>query len=161
MRINKPIDFRFANKSTNPNPEFATVGSSGFDLRANLPLTEGILDNIIVISSGHRAIIPTGLYFELPEDFEIQIRPRSGLAAKNGITVLNAVGTVDADYRGEIKVILINHSDGTYVVKHGDRIAQAVIAEVVSKVVINFKQVDEISTDTVRSTGGFGHTGLE
>jgi dUTP pyrophosphatase len=153
MRINKPIDFRFANKSTNPNPEFATVGSSGFDLRASL-------ESDLPLLPASRHVIPTGLYFELPEDFEIQIRPRSGLAAKNGLTVLNAVGTVDADYRGEIKVILINHSDTTFVVKHGDRIAQAVIAEVVSKTVINLMQVDEISTDTVRSSGGFGSTGI-
>ncbi len=154
MRVNKPIDFRFVNKSNNPNPEFATIGSSGFDLRANLEA-----DIPMLPSSIH--IIPTGLYFELPEDFEIQVRPRSGLAAKNGITVLNSPGTVDSDYRGEIKVILINHSDTTFTIKHGDRIAQAVIAEVVSKVVIKLKQVDELSTSTIRSTGGFGHTGIK
>lgn len=153
MRINKPIDFKFANKSTNPNPEFATVGSSGFDLRANL-------ETPIPMLPSSRHIIPTGLYFELPKDFEIQVRSRSGLAANHGIAVLNSPGTIDEDYRGEVKVILINHGDTTFVVNHGDRIAQAVIAEVVSKVVVNLIQVDEVSQDTMRSSGGFGHTGI-
>ncbi len=155
------LDFKFANKSDNPNPEFATIGSSGFDLRANLPVTEGVEHNRRVLLPSDRSIIPTGLFFELPSNYEIQVRPRSGLAAKNGVTVLNTPGTVDEDYRGEIKVILINHGTEPFYVEHGDRIAQAVIAEVVDKTTINLVQVDEISTDTARADGGLGSTGIK
>jgi dUTP pyrophosphatase len=146
------IKLRFSNKSTNEDPQYATAGSSGFDLRANL--TESIS-----IKSGSRAIVPTGLFFEIPDNFEIQVRPRSGLAAKNGITVLNTPGTIDADYRGEIKVILINLGDEDFVISHGDRIAQAVVASVTAKNIINLTKVSEISTDTERGEGGFGSTG--
>jgi dUTP pyrophosphatase len=151
--LNK-IQFNFVNKSTNPNPEYATEGSSGFDLRANLlePIT---------IQSGKFAIIPTGLFFEIPPHFEIQVRPRSGLAAKFGVTVLNTPGTVDSDYRGEVKVILINHGEADFTVNHGDRIAQGVIASVIGKNVISFNQTTEISDDTQRSSGGFGSTGFK
>lgn len=148
------IQFNFVNKSTNPNPEYATNGSSGFDLRADL--TEPM-----IIEVGKRAIVPTGLFFEIPPHFEIQVRPRSGLAAKNGVTVLNSPGTVDADYRGEIKVILINHGHEAFTINHGDRIAQAVIASVIGKNVISLNQVSEISDDTQRSSGGFGSTGIK
>lgn len=148
------LKINFLNKSTNKNPEYATNGSSGFDLRANL-------SNPIDIPSGGIQIIPTGLYFELPEGLEIQVRPRSGLAAKNGVTVLNSPGTVDSDYRGEVKVILINHGKETFTVSHGDRIAQAVIASVISKNIVNLTEVKEISNDTERSAGGFGHTGIK
>jgi dUTP pyrophosphatase len=99
------------------------------------------------------------LYFELPENFEIQVRPRSGLAAKNGVTVLNTPGTVDADYRGEIKIILINLGEEDFVVNHGDRIAQGVVATVTAKNVVNLARVAEISANTERGTGGFGSTG--
>ena len=146
------ISFNFVNKSTNLNPEYATVGSSGFDLRADLEET-------IVLKVGERRIIPTGLFFEIPEGFEIQIRPRSGLAAKNGVTVLNTPGTIDADYRGEVKIILINLGDVPFTVAHGDRIAQAVIQSVYGKNVINLNQIDEITDKTLRSAGGFGSTG--
>ncbi len=156
----KPM-VKFVNSSNNPNPEYATSGSSGFDLRANLPPNDPIEPNRIIIPSGKTAIIPTGLYFEVPENFEIQIRPRSGLAAKNGITVLNTPGTVDADYRGEVKVILINHGSTSFEVNHGDRIAQAVIASVINKNFINLVQTKEISDDTKRSSGGFGSTGIK
>lgn len=146
------IKVSFTNKSTNPDPTYATAGSSGFDLRANLsePMT---------ISIGKRGIVPTGLFFELPENFEIQVRPRSGLAAKNGVTVLNSPGTIDADYRGEIMVILINHGDQDFVINHGDRIAQGIIATVSAKNIINLARVAEISNNTERGTGGFGSTG--
>jgi dUTP pyrophosphatase len=147
------INFNFKNESNNPDPEYATAGSSGFDLRANL--TEPI-----TIKPHSFKIIPTGLYFEIPKNFEIQVRPRSGLAAKNGVTVLNTPGTIDADYRGEIKVILINHSDVGFFVNHGDRIAQAVIASVIGKNVIKLNKVNNISENTERGSGGFGSTGL-
>ena len=148
------LKFKFVNKSNNPDPEYATNGSSGFDLRANL--TESI-----TIQGHDTAIIPTGLYFEIPNNFEIQIRPRSGLAAKNGITVLNSPGTIDADYRGEIKVILINHSHDRFIINNGDRIAQAVIASVIAKNAVKLIKVSEISSDTERSSGGFGSTGIK
>lgn len=144
----------FKNESNNPDPEYATTGSSGFDLRANL-------DSPITVHPHGVRIIPTGLYFEIPENFEIQVRPRSGLAAKNGVTVLNSPGTVDADYRGEVKVILINHSDNAFVVNHGDRIAQAVIASVIGKNFINLTKVNNIDENTERGSGGFGSTGIK
>lgn len=144
---------KFKNKSTNLDPEYATDGASGFDLRANV---EG---ESIIIESGEIALIPTGLYFEIPKNFEIQVRPRSGLAAKNGVTVLNTPGTVDADYRGEVKVILINHGKEDFTINHGDRIAQGVVASVTAKNTINLEKVDEISNDTERGSGGFGSTG--
>lgn len=143
----------FSNKSNNEDPQYATEGSSGFDLRANL-------SEPLVIKIGKRAIVPTGLFFELPENFEMQIRPRSGLAAKNGVTVLNTPGTIDNDYRGEIKVILINLGEEDFTINNGDRIAQGVLAPVYGKEIINFVKVPEVSTDTTRSAGGFGSTGL-
>ena len=146
--------FKFKNESDNPDPEYATAGSSGFDLRANL-------DSPITIPPHGVRIVPTGLYFEIPENFEIQVRPRSGLAAKNGVTVLNTPGTVDADYRGEIKVILINHSDNAFVVNHGDRIAQAVIASVIGKNFVKLEKVNNIDENTERGSGGFGSTGVK
>jgi dUTP pyrophosphatase len=148
------LSIRFVNESTNPNPEYATEGSSGFDLRANLK-------NPIEIPSGGIQIIPTGLYFEIPQGLEIQARPRSGLAAKNGVTVLNTPGTIDSDYRGEIKIILINHGKEVFIVNHGDRIAQAVIASVMANNLIELNKVSKISNDTIRSSNGFGSTGLQ
>lgn len=146
------LKFDFVNTSNNPDPEYATSGSSGFDIRASLP-------NAISIMGGDTAIVPTGLYFNIPANFEIQIRPRSGLAAKSSITVLNTPGTIDADYRGEIKVILINHSKDRFVINNGDRIAQAVIASVISKNYVKLNKVAEIDTNTERGSGGFGSTG--
>ena len=147
------FEVKFTNKSTNPNPTYATDGSSGFDFRANLtePMT---------IKVGKRAAVPTGLFFELPENFEIQVRPRSGLAIKNGITVLNTPGTVDSDYRGEILVILINLGEEDFVIKHGDRIAQGVVAAVTAKNLIHLTSVSEINTNTNRGSGKFGSTGI-
>lgn len=148
------LKFGFKNESNNADPEYATAGSSGFDLRANLTAPLNIL-------KGEVAVVPTGLYFEIPENLEIQVRPRSGLAAKNGVTVLNTPGTVDADYRGEVKVILINHGQGTFTVNHGDRIAQAVIASVISKNFVKFIKLAEVNSDTERGVGGFGSTGTK
>jgi dUTP pyrophosphatase len=137
------------NKSNNPLPQYSTENSAGMDLCANL-------DDDVVIKPFQRVLIPTGLYIELPSCYEAQIRPRSGLAIKYGITVLNTPGTIDADYRGEIKVILINLSDTDFVVHHGDRICQMVIAKYEKAV---FSVVEKLS-DTKRSDGGFGHTGV-
>ena len=148
------LKFNFVNKSTNEDPAYATNGSSGFDLRADLK-------EPITIRVGRTAIVPTGLFFEIPDNFEIQIRPRSGLAAKNSVTVLNTPGTIDADYRGEIKVILINHGTEDFTINNGDRIAQAVIASVIAKNVVNLIRVDEISSETERGTGGFGSSGTK
>jgi len=148
------IQIKFTNKSKNEDPNYATDGASGFDLRANL-------DSPLTLPVGGRALVPTGLFFELPPNFEIQVRPRSGLALKKGVTVLNSPGTVDADYRGEIGVVLINHGQEPFVIENGERIAQAVISTVISKNVINLNRVDEISTDTTRGDGGFGSTGIK
>jgi dUTP pyrophosphatase len=145
----------FKNESTNLDPEYATAGSSGFDLRTNLEFLK------LTIPIGQIAIVPTGLFFELPENFEIQVRPRSGLAAKNGVTVLNTPGTIDADYRGEIKIILINLGQEPFTITHGDRIAQAVIASVTAKNIINLNRVTEISENTERGSGGFGSSGVK
>lgn len=143
---------KFVNESDNQDPEYATSGASGFDLRAN---------EDTVLRAGEFKAISTGLYFELPETYEIQVRPRSGLAVKNGITVLNSPGTVDSDYRGEIKVILINHSKIDFNISKGDRIAQAIISHVLSKNIIELTKVDSISNNTDRSTNGFGSTGIK
>jgi dUTP pyrophosphatase len=144
------VNLNFVNKSENKDPEYATEGSSGFDLRASENKK---------IEPGCYETVSTGLFFEIPENFEIQIRPRSGLAAKNGVTVLNTPGTIDSDYRGEIKVILINHGKQTFNIEPGDRIAQAVIAQT-SITYVKLNKVNQISDDTQRSSGGFGSTGL-
>lgn len=137
------------NKSNNPLPKYSTEHSAGMDLCA-------FLDSDVVIKPLQRVLIPTGLFIELPEGYEAQIRPRSGLAIKSGITVLNTPGTIDADYRGEIKVILVNLSDHDFVVHSGDRICQMVIAKYEKADL----QIVESLSDTERSTGGFGHTGV-
>jgi len=151
---NYKIKLSFVNKSNNEDPKYATNGSSGFDLRANLSKT-------MIIPSGKFSIIQTGLFFNIPEGFEVQIRPRSGLAAKNGVTVLNTPGTIDSDYRGEIMVILINHGDNDFTINHGDRIAQAVLATVTANNVVKLIKVDDLSEDTERGSGGFGSTGIK
>jgi dUTP pyrophosphatase len=148
------IKLEFVNKSNNPNPEYATNGSSGFDLRA-------FLKDPLVIESGEYKIVPTGLYFNIPENMEIQIRSRSGLAAKDGVCVLNGLGTIDNDYTGEIKVILINHGEYKFTIINGDRIAQAIVASVIGKRVIKMSQVNVIEKNTDRSDGGFGSTGVK
>ena len=142
------IAVNIINKSSNELPVYATEGSAGMDLRANL-------DQPITLQSLERTLIPTGLFIELPDGYEAQIRPRSGLAIKQGITCLNTPGTIDSDYRGELKVILINLSKEPQVLSHGDRIAQMVISSVDKA---NLILVDEINS-TQRGEGGFGHTG--
>ncbi len=142
------IEVKIINQSANSIPEYATAGSSGMDLRANLTTSQ-------VIQPMERLLIPTGLFIELPEGYEAQIRPRSGLAIKQGITCLNSPGTIDADYRGEIKIILINLSNEEQVIQPGDRIAQMIIQSVEK---CKWVQVEEI-TSTDRNAGGFGHTG--
>lgn len=138
------------NKSGNNLPNYQTEASAGMDLRANLP--EGNL----TIGTLERVLVPTGLFMELPLGFEAQIRPRSGLAYKHGITVLNSPGTIDADYRGEIKVLLVNLSNEPFEIVHGERIAQMIIAEHQQ---IDWEEATEL-TDTVRGAGGYGHTGV-
>lgn len=139
---------RIVNKAGNDLPGYETKASAGMDLRASL-------ENPVKLEPMDRAIIPTGLFMELPEGYEAQVRPRSGLAAKKGITVLNAPGTIDADYRGEIGVILINLSRETFIVNNGDRIAQMVIARYEQ---VGWEEV-EVLGETERGSGGFGSTG--
>lgn len=136
------------NKSNNALPKYETTASAGMDLRAHL-------ENDVTLKPLERALIPTGLFIELPVGFEAQIRPRSGLAFKHGLSVLNTPGTIDADYRGEIKVILVNLSNEDFVVKSGERICQMIIAKHEQAELI---EVNEL-TETVRGAGGFGHTG--
>jgi len=144
------VEIKVVNKGHQPLPEYATPLSAGLDLRANLKES-------ITLKPLERKLIPTGLYISLPEGYEAQVRPRSGLALKKGITVLNAPGTVDADYRGEVGVVLINLSQEDFVVQDGERIAQMVIArhEQGSFVVV------DVLDETVRGEGGYGHTGVK
>lgn len=139
---------KIVNQSAYPAPSYATELSAGMDLKANI--TEPV-----TIESLERAIVPTGLFIELPEGYEAQVRPRSGLAAKFGVTVANAPGTIDADYRGEVKVILVNLSKEKFVVNPGERIAQMVIAKYEK---IEWQEVDQLG-ETERGAGGFGSTG--
>lgn len=147
---------KVVNKSFNPLPEYSTVYSAGMDIRANIKDEQGN-DGVISLVPGQRVLIPTGLYLEIPLGYEAQIRPRSGLAVKYGITILNTPGTIDSDYRGEIKVCLINHSNDIFDVHHGDRIAQIVFARTEQAI---FQKVSELE-DTERGAGGFGHTGVK
>ena len=140
---------KIVNTSNNPLPAYETKNSAGMDLRAYLP------DGPITLEPLQRGLVPTGLYMEIPEGYEGQVRPRSGLAIKNGISVLNSPGTIDADYRGQVCVILINLSDKSFVINSGDRIAQLIIAKCEQAEVV---QVETLS-ETERGTGGFGHTG--
>lgn len=141
---------KIINRSQHLLPAYETSSSAGMDVRANLTSS-------VELKPFQRALIPTGLFLEIPEGFECQVRPRSGLALKKGITVLNSPGTIDADYRGEVGVILINLSDETFVVENGERIAQLVFAE--------YKQAKwieaEVLTETERGAGGFGSTGVK
>ena len=144
------IQVSVINRSHHPLPQYATPLSAGMDLRANL-------ETPITIQPGQRLLVPTGLYIALPEGYEAQIRPRSGLAIKHGITVLNSPGTIDADYRGEINIILVNLSEKPFTIEDGERIAQMVVArhdraEWVETTVLN---------ETQRGSGGFGHTGTK
>jgi len=140
---------KIINKSNNPLPKYSTEFSAGMDICANLT-------DDLIIKPLQRVLVPTGLFIELPVGCEAQIRPRSGLAIKSGITVLNTPGTIDCDYRGEVKVILINLSDQDFTVHNGDRICQMVIAKYEQA---ELQQV-EVLSDSVRADGGFGHTGV-
>jgi dUTP pyrophosphatase len=145
-----PLPVRIINRSAHPLPQYATAGSSGMDLRANL-------EQELELQPLQRELVPTGIFIELPEGYEAQVRPRSGLAVKQGITCLNTPGTIDADYRGEIKVILINLSQERQVIRHGDRIAQLVVQQVEN---VQWVETETIG-QTVRNEGGFGHTGKQ
>jgi len=143
------MTIQIINRSKNSLPAYETIHAAGMDLRADL-------ETPVVLKPFERKLIPTGLHIELPEGFEAQIRPRSGLAYKHGISIVNSPGTIDADYRGEIKVLLINLSDTDFEINTGDRIAQMVVArhETVSWIEV------EVLTETTRGTGGYGHTGV-
>lgn len=136
------------NTSNNPLPKYETALSAGMDLRADL-------QEPFVLKPMARHLLPTGLYIELPAGYEAQVRPRSGMAYKHGVTVLNAPGTIDADYRGEVKVLLVNLSDQDLTIENGDRIAQLVVAEHAQ---VEFENAEELSVSE-RGAGGFGHTG--
>ena len=144
------LNVKVINKGHQPLPAYATSQSAGMDLRANI-------DESIVLHPMERRLVPTGLHIALPQGFEAQIRPRSGRALKHGITVLNTPGTIDADYRGELMVLLINFSDTDFVINDGERIAQMVVARHEQ---IEFQLVDELD-DTERGAGGYGHTGVK
>lgn len=140
---------RIINQSDNSLPHYATAGAAGMDIRANLPES-------VTLQPLQRKLVPTGLFIELPDGYEAQVRPRSGLANKQGITCLNSPGTVDCDYRGEIKVILINLSQEEQIIQHGDRIAQMIISKVEKA---KWQLVQQLN-ETQRAEGGFGHTGV-
>ena len=140
---------KIVNKSDNNLPAYETSSSAGMDLRAYLP------EGPITLKPMQRTLVPTGLFMEIPEGYEGQVRPRSGMAIKHGITVLNTPGTIDADYRGEVKIILINLSDTDFVINSGERVAQIVFAKCEQMEVVNVESLSE----TERGEGGFGHTG--
>ena len=139
---------KIINKSNNSLPKYATAYSSGMDLRANL-------QEPVILKPLERALIPTGLFIELPAGYEAQIRPRSGLAVKHGISILNSPGTIDADYRGEIRVVLVNLSNEEFVINHGERICQMVVAK---HATVEWDETSELEASD-RGAGGFGHTG--
>ena len=142
------LSVNIVNKSKHQIPSYSTMLSAGMDLRANI-------SEDIILKPLQRILVPTGLFIELPEGYEAQIRPRSGLAYNHGITVLNSPGTIDADYRGEIKVLLVNLSDTEFIIKDGERIAQMVVAHYSR---VDFIEVEKLE-ETARGAGGFGHTG--
>jgi len=142
------MQIQLINNSKHPNPEYKTHGSSGMDLCANI-------EGTIIVKPSTSQLVPTGLFVQLPIGLEAQIRPRSGLAVNSGVTVLNSPGTIDSDYRGEIKIILINHSNQPFIINDGDRIAQMIISKVEK---ISWDTITELK-ETERGTGGFGSTG--
>lgn len=144
------MQVKVINRSSNPLPAYSTLLSAGMDVRAELSQS-------ITLEPMQRVIVPTGLYFEIPAGYEIQVRPRSGLAAKHGITVLNSPGTIDADYRGELKVILVNLSSEPFVIENGERIAQIVLA---AHAHLEWEEASALS-DSERGEGGFGSTGVK
>lgn len=144
------IKVSIINRSHHALPSYSTPLSAGMDIRANL-------NEPITLQPGERRLIPTGLFIALPEGYEAQIRPRSGLALKHGITVLNSPGTIDADYRGEVGIILINHSDKAFVIEDGERVGQMVVAQYSR---VEWNETDSLD-ETERGAGGFGHTGVK
>lgn len=142
------MNIKVINKSKHALPAYETIHSAGLDLKANL-------EEEVILMPMHRILFPTGLFIELPQGYEAQIRPRSGLAFKHGITVLNSPGTIDADYRGEIKILLINLSNENFTIKDGERIAQMIVSK---HEVVEWQLVETLS-DTDRGAGGYGHTG--
>jgi dUTP pyrophosphatase len=144
------MQVKVINNSKYPLPEYATLQSAGMDLRANI-------SESVSLKSLCRELISTGIFIELPKGYEAQIRPRSGLAFKNGVTVLNSPGTIDADYRGEIKVLLTNLSPNEFIIEPGERIAQIIFSK---HETISWQEVEELN-DTTRGAGGFGHTGIK
>lgn len=144
------MKIKVINRSQHPLPSYATPQSAGMDLRASI-------NEPVVLKPLERRLIPTGLYIALPQGYEAQVRPRSGLALKHGITVLNTPGTIDADYRGEVGVVLINLSDKDFTVNNGERVAQMVIAKHETAEIIEVEELD----DTKRGAGGYGHTGVK
>jgi dUTP pyrophosphatase len=145
---NNKMKIKIVNRSRHSLPDYATIHSAGMDLRANL-------ENPVVLKPLERSLIPTGIYIQLPNGYEAQIRPRSGLAIKHGISIVNAPGTIDADYRGEIKVILANLSNEDFTINDGERICQMIVAKHER---VEWVEVDELD-ETERGDGGFGHTG--
>ncbi|HMI78612.1 MAG TPA: dUTP diphosphatase [Ferruginibacter sp.] len=144
------LQVNIVNTSTNPLPSYATAGAVGMDIRANL-------QSPVTLQPLERNLIPTGLFIELPDGYEAQIRPRSGMAIKQGITCLNSPGTVDSDYRGELKIILINLSNTAQMINHGDRIAQMIISKTEKAELVLVEQLN----GSLRGEGGFGHTGIK
>lgn len=144
------VTVKIINKGKQPMPAYATPQSAGMDLRANI-------EEPVTLKPLQRKLVPTGLYIALPEGYEAQVRPRSGLALKHGITVLNSPGTIDADYRGELGIVLVNLSDTDFDINPGERIAQMVIAKCEQATLIEVEQLDE----TERGAGGYGHTGVK
>lgn len=144
------MKIKIVNKSPHPLPEYATALAAGMDLRANL-------EQPIVLKPLERTLVPTGIYLQLPEGYEAQIRPRSGLAIKHGIGIVNSPGTIDADYRGEVRVILVNLSNEDFTIQDGERVCQMVIAQHARVEWENVESLDE----TQRGAGGFGHTGKQ
>ena len=142
------MKIKIVNKSRHPLPSYSTLFSAGMDLRAHL-------DEPITLMPGARVLVPTGLYVSIPKGYEAQIRPRSGLALKKGISLLNTPGTIDADYRGEIGIIVVNHSQEDFVINDGERIAQMVVARYET---VEWEPCDSLD-ETARGAGGFGHTG--
>ena len=144
------MKIKVVNRSRHKLPSYSTNCSAGMDLRANL-------EDDVILKSGQRILIPTGLYLEIPVGYEAQIRPRSGLAIKKGVTILNSPGTIDADYRGEVCIILINLSDKNFIIKNGDRICQMIITRHEKAEWVSVEKLER----TTRGEGGFGHTGKE
>ncbi len=143
------VNINVINLSTNELPTYATAGAAGMDIKANVEVS-------ITLAPLERMLVPTGIFMEIPANYEVQVRPRSGLAYKNGITCLNTPGTIDSDYRGELKVLLVNLSNLPQTINNGDRIAQLVVAKVEMATLTLVEKLN----DTVRAAGGFGHTGV-